>query len=132
MVFRYLPGPLDRDPQLAVNLAAKGVAMAPKYQAIQNTLGVATIGPVIGKTRSRRRGVDGAREGRWRYNWFFMAMSHWQLGDSEQARKYYAQAVEWMDKNKPKDDELRRFRAEAAELLGIDRAPFPANPPPKP
>jgi hypothetical protein len=27
--------------------------------------------------------------------------------------------VEWMDKNQPTDEELRRFRAEAAELLGL-------------
>ena len=29
-----------------------------------------------------------------------------------------------MEKNKPQDEELKRFRAEAAELLGI---PEPAN-----
>jgi hypothetical protein len=26
-------------------------------------------------------------------------------------------AVQWMDKNKPRDDELRRFRAEAEGML---------------
>lgn len=51
---------------------------------------------------------------------FFLAMAHWQLAERDQARKHYAQAVEWMEKNQPKDDELRRFRAEAAELLGIN------------
>ena len=35
------------------------------------------------------------------------------------ARKWYDQAVEWMDKNQPTNKELRRFRSEAAELLGV-------------
>jgi WD40 repeat protein len=43
-----------------------------------------------------------------------------------------APAVEWMDKNKPKDDELRRFRAEAEEGLGVKAEPQGAPPrPPK-
>jgi tetratricopeptide (TPR) repeat protein len=48
----------------------------------------------------------------------FLAMAHWQLGDKEQARQLYNQAVEWLEKNQPRDpEELRRFRAEAAALL---------------
>ena len=31
----------------------------------------------------------------------------------------YDRAVQWMDKNQPKNEELRRFRAEAAQLLGL-------------
>ena len=46
-------------------------------------------------------------------------MAHWQLDEKEQARKWYGQAVQWMDKNKPQDEELLRFRAEAAELLEV-------------
>ena len=50
-------------------------------------------------------------------------MAHWQLGDQDDARSWYDKAVErmekWMDKNKPQDEKLRRFRAEAEELLGI-------------
>ena len=33
--------------------------------------------------------------------------------------KWYEKAVQWMDKNKPDDEELKQFRAEAAELLGM-------------
>ena len=40
-----------------------------------------------------------------------------QLGDRELARTRYNRAVEWMDKNGPRDEELLRFRAEAAGLL---------------
>ena len=44
----------------------------------------------------------------------------WQSGDKEQARKWHDRAVEWMDKNKVEDQELLGFRAEAAELLGVE------------
>jgi predicted enzyme related to lactoylglutathione lyase len=50
-----------------------------------------------------------------------MAMAHWQLDHKEQAQKYYQQAVQWMeqDQSRMQDDELRRFRAEAEEVMGI-------------
>jgi Flp pilus assembly protein TadD len=54
-------------------------------------------------------------------DWFLLAMAHAQLGDKDQARKWYDQAVAWMDKNKPKNEELLRFWAEATELLKIDK-----------
>jgi tetratricopeptide (TPR) repeat protein len=50
--------------------------------------------------------------------WFFLAMAHWRLGEKEKARAWYDQAVRWMDKNQPNNEELRRLRAEAANLLG--------------
>jgi hypothetical protein len=56
------------------------------------------------------------------FDWFFLAMAHGQLGEKEQAHKWYAKAMQWMDKNKPQDEELRRFRAEASALLGIGDA----------
>lgn len=46
-------------------------------------------------------------------------MAHWQLGEKDKAREWYDKAVQWMDKNKPQDEELKRFRSEAEELLGI-------------
>jgi uncharacterized protein HemY len=51
------------------------------------------------------------------FDFFFLAMAHWQRGEKEQARQYYDKAVRWMDKNNLQDEELRRFRAEAAALL---------------
>ena len=49
---------------------------------------------------------------------FFLAMAHWQLGEKDKAREWFDKAVKWMDKGKKDDAELKRFRAEAAELLG--------------
>jgi hypothetical protein len=48
-------------------------------------------------------------------------MAHWQLGDRDEARKWYDRAVAWMEKHQPKNEELRRFRTEAEELLRIER-----------
>ena len=36
------------------------------------------------------------------------------------ARQWYDRAL-WMEKNKPTDEEHVRFKAEAAELLGLDK-----------
>jgi hypothetical protein len=60
------------------------------------------------------------------FNGFFLAMAHWQVGDKKQARRWYDKAVLWMEVNRPGDDELRRFRAEA--LLGIQDPLAPPGP----
>jgi serine/threonine protein kinase/Flp pilus assembly protein TadD len=70
----------------------------------------------LDKAMPFRSGGDGT-------DWFVLAMVHQRLGDKEEARRWYDKAVEWMGKNKPQDEELRSFRAEAAELLKIDGNP---------
>ena len=52
---------------------------------------------------------------------FFLAMAHWQLGNKEKARNYFDEAVKRMRKRDPDDEELARFRAEAAALLEIKK-----------
>ncbi len=49
---------------------------------------------------------------------FITAMTHWQLGNRDEARQGYDQAVQWMDAHKPDDPALRRDRAEAMEISG--------------
>jgi tetratricopeptide (TPR) repeat protein len=63
--------------------------------------------------------------------WLFLAMAHWQMGKKEEARRWYQQAVQWMERNQPALEEhrprakqLRHFRDEAAELLGIKADPM--------
>ena len=53
------------------------------------------------------------------FDMFFLAMSEWQLGNHDEARKQYDHAVAWMNQNQPENEELRRFRAEAEVLLGV-------------
>jgi tetratricopeptide (TPR) repeat protein len=70
-------------------------------------------------------------------NGFFLAMAHSQLGHKEEARIWYDRSVTRMETHQPKDDDLIRFRTEAAELLGLpksDDAPkhdSPAAAPPR-
>ena len=52
-------------------------------------------------------------------DWLFLAMAHWKLGHPSDARLWYARAVEWMEKNASKNQDRRRFQAEAAALIGI-------------
>ena len=50
-------------------------------------------------------------------NAFFLAMSHWQLGEHGSARIWLADAIAALDKMPSPSDELRRFRKEAEELV---------------
>jgi hypothetical protein len=51
---------------------------------------------------------------------FLLAMAYGQVGDQAKARAWFAKSVAWMEQGKQKDDaDPKRFRAEAAELLGI-------------
>jgi Flp pilus assembly protein TadD/serine/threonine protein kinase len=114
------PDPRFQDPSEAVRLAKKGVALAPTVGNSWNALGVAQYRAkdwkaaiaALEKSMEFRHDVDCS-------DYFFLAMSHWQLREKEKARKWYHRAVDWMDKNQPQNEELRRFRAEAAALLGV-------------
>ncbi len=111
-----------RDPKRAVELAKKAVELAPTEGSFWNTLGIARYRAgewkdgieALKKSDELLKGEVSAA-----LNAFFLAMAHWQLGEKEEARKSYEQAVEWMEKNKPQDDDIKRFREEAAELLGV-------------
>ena len=52
-------------------------------------------------------------------DWLFVAMSHWRLGNREEARRWYDKAAAWMDQYKAVSEELLRFRAEAEETLNL-------------
>jgi tetratricopeptide (TPR) repeat protein len=119
-----VPNPKLRDPARAVNWAKKAVELAPNDGAYWNTLGVAHYRAGDGKAAlaAFEKSMELCKGGD-SSDWFVMAMCHEKLGDKKKARQWYERGVEWMDKNNPKDDELRRFRTEAAELLKIDKGP---------
>jgi hypothetical protein len=54
------------------------------------------------------------------FDWFFLAMANWQLGERDNARKWFDQADQWMKKNQPQDAKLILVRTEAAELLNVN------------
>ncbi len=113
-----------RDPARAVELAAKAAQLSPKNPYFSSTLGIARYRSGdwkqavvdLEKTISLRGPDDSsnANEG------FFLAMSRLQqLGDKPGARQWFDRGTTWMDRTKSRTDEMRRFRVEAAELLGI-------------
>jgi len=126
------PDPEARDPAAAVGVARRlcdsirgNAGVAPPFEGeVLSTLGVAHYRngewkeavAALEESIKLRRGGD-------RFDFFFLAMAYWQLGKKEDARRRYDKAVQWMDKNKPKDAELHRFRAEASALLGIKDSP---------
>lgn len=119
-----------RDPRRAVELAKKAVALGPNGGSFWNTLGVAHYR--AGDCKAAIEALEKARQlrnGGRSSDFFFLAMAHWRLGNKPEARKWYDRAVEWMEK-KPKNEELRRFCVEAAELLGMKQPPE-LLPPPK-
>jgi len=112
-----------RDPDLALALAKKALELEPKNGAYLNTLGVARYrsGDWTGAITALERSMELRQSGD-SSDWFFMAMSHWQLGEKDKSRESYDQAVKWMQKNAPKHPELIRFRNEAAALLGVNES----------
>jgi hypothetical protein len=56
-------------------------------------------------------------------DWFFLAMAHWHRGEKDRARQWYDKAVDRLEKTPSQNEEPRRFRAEAAALLGVTDRP---------
>jgi WD40 repeat protein len=113
------PDPKFRDSRQAVQLAQQAVKLTPSGNH-WNTLGAAhyRAGDWKAAVTAMEKSME-LRQGGDALDWFFLAMAHWRLGERDQARRWYEQAVRWMDKKKPLDEELRRFREEASALLGI-------------
>jgi WD40 repeat protein len=108
----------NRDSAWAVELGKMAVEQAPENAGYVNTLGTAyyRAGQWQPAIEALKRSIDLELPAS-AYNTLFLAMAHWQVGEKDEARKWYGQAIEWMQKNQT-NDELRRFRAEAEELLG--------------
>jgi tetratricopeptide (TPR) repeat protein len=114
-----------RDPARAVELAGRAAEARPNDPSVRGTLGTARYragqwkGAIedLAKTIESRKPDDpnNANEG------FFIAMAHWQLGEKDKARQWFDRAAAWMAKQQTPDEELRRFRAEAGKLLGVEK-----------
>ena len=114
-----------RNPPRAVALAQSAVRQAPRDGVYWNTLGVAycRAGDWDAAHAALERSVE-LRAGGDSHDWFFLAMACWKRGQREQARIWLDRAERWMEKNRPRNRELKRFRAEAVALIK------PAEPPP--
>src|SRR5262249_27273661 len=116
------------EPAHAVRFARRAVELAPQDGNSRHTLGVALYRAgdwqaALGElTRSMefRKGGDSV-------DWLFLAMAHRQLGHRDEARQWFERAAKWMDEHATRNkellrfQELLRFRAEAEELLQINK-----------
>jgi tetratricopeptide (TPR) repeat protein len=115
-----------RNPSRAVELARSAVDRAKDTPGYWNTLGVSLyrIGDWQGAISALEKSI--ALQSYTSFDGYFLAMAQAQLGQRDAARRQYDQAVRWMQRIKPGDEELRRFRAEAARLLQIEDQAAPA------
>jgi serine/threonine protein kinase/Tfp pilus assembly protein PilF len=122
-----------RDPVRAVEVAKRALALTSQDGHYWKTLGVASYR--AGKWDTAIEALERANRlcgGGGSYEWFPLAMAHWQRGDREQARQWYAKACRWLKDHQAGftkepgffwDEELRRFRDEAADVLRISSGP---------
>ncbi|MHC4549259.1 MAG: tetratricopeptide repeat protein [Planctomycetota bacterium] len=118
------PDPALRKPARAAELAQKALDLAPGTGAYLNTLGVALCR--AGQWQEAITALErsmAAREGGDANDWFFLAIARHNLGEEAPARLWYDKAAAWMQEHRPEDAELKRFRAEAAQVLGMDSNP---------
>jgi serine/threonine protein kinase/tetratricopeptide (TPR) repeat protein len=112
-----------RDASLALRLANKAVAAQPQASSYWTTRGVAHYrnGDDKAAVADLEKAISLRADGGDSLDWLFLSMAHQRLGDHDKAQTYFDQAVQWMEKHKPHDDELRRFRAEAEAGLADSR-----------
>ncbi len=129
------PGWQSRDPAEAVGLAQRAVSLAPGVARFWNTLGVAQYRAgdwdAAIDTLEKSAELKGYGDA---WDFFFLAMAHWRRGEEPVARRCFEQGIAWMQAHSSDHDEHRRFRAEAAELMGLDppRDESPGEEPPPP
>jgi eukaryotic-like serine/threonine-protein kinase len=130
----FVTGPIGkRDPERAVALARRAVALAPGQQLTLNTLGVslyragqyAEAIAVLEQSLAAGKGEFDA------FDLFFLAMAHQKRGDADEARACLHRALRWRGehKNLPAQfvRELTSFRAEAERVLAGAQAELPAD-----
>ena len=117
----------DSDVALAVRLAERAVVWEPNQANIWNTLGVAHYRAANwpAATEALRKSMA-LNNGGTAADWFFLAANLHQQGAAKEARRWYDQAVTWVDLNPPLDQvqaaELKKFREEAAQVLAASTA----------
>jgi serine/threonine protein kinase/WD40 repeat protein/Tfp pilus assembly protein PilF len=126
LAWLYVVGPEElREPNKALSLAQKAVKLKPAEEAYFNTLGVVhyQLGQyppaVVWLERSLRKSRHSPAAA---YDLFFLAMCHARLGDADQARDCYHQALQCVQEKQgqlsPNErEELNAFRAEADAVL---------------
>jgi tetratricopeptide (TPR) repeat protein len=127
LAWLYATGPTGvRAPDKALPLARQAVQSAPKNRSFCRTLGVVyyRLGQFTEAKETIRRGLEDHRAQGTAHELFFLAMSHYRLGERDKARDCYERAVRWQKQAQlsgAQVEELNAFRAEALALMGENR-----------
>ena len=105
---------------LVLKLAQRGVALTPGDSRFHTALGIAHYrlgnwedsNAALWKSRQLDSNANPV-------NHFFEAMSRWQQGEQQRARRIYRAGVLRMQRKNSDDEQLNRLRAESADLLGL-------------
>jgi len=112
-----------RDVSGGLEAARKAVEVAPQSSIAWQVLGWARYraGDWKGSIEALEKSCALQHDptGGYSFQWFFLAMAHWQLGEKDTAREWYDKAVKWADASEKEkgNTDLIRFRAEAEELM---------------
>jgi tetratricopeptide (TPR) repeat protein len=112
--------PSLHDPAQAIQLARQALDKQPDADHVWNTLGVALYrdGQWAEAIEALERSCQGKGGGP--YDLVFLAMAHWQLGHTDQARTLFARA-QHLASTEPHSHELQGFLDEARALLDNPR-----------
>jgi len=112
-----------RNPSRALELTNKLAVAAPKSANYLNTIGVVQYrnGRFSEAVQSLTQSLIASRGSSSAHDLYFLAMAHAKLGDLAKARSSYLEAFRWTRRQLKLSahdaDELRRFRAEAEQVL---------------
>jgi tetratricopeptide (TPR) repeat protein len=121
------------NPQRALALARRAVALAPKEGIFLNTLGVAQYraGQFAEAVATLEKNLAASRGQLAAFDLFFQAMAHHRLGHRDKARAGFDRAVFWLSEQKGLSEqyakELAAFRAEAQRVLAGDEVEVPGQ-----
>jgi hypothetical protein len=59
------------------------------------------------------------RRGGQAFDWYYLAMAHWQLDEKEEARRWFEKAEQWTREHVKDDEELGKLREQAAAILAL-------------
>jgi tetratricopeptide (TPR) repeat protein len=129
-IWSTVADPRWRQPAAAVRLAQRAVEFEPKVASYWTTLGVAYYrnGQPQKAIQALTRAVE-LGKGDSPIEFFFLALAHQQMKNTPQARQWYGKAMAGMDQ---KNEEVRRFQVEAAQVLGLPEVlPLPKEEKPR-
>ena len=115
--FATYPDPAFRRPEEALRLARHATEMAPRDASAWNLLGIAFYrsGQWPEAAEALHKSIQ-LRDGGDAWDWFYLAMSLRQQGDSDEAKKWFDQGVAWAQTPR-KLRQVRLLYQEAANLL---------------